>query len=60
MDLDNFTYVIAPEHDELSGENVFSTKGAMHYLTIEEINKHTNYLKDRLQKGKEYFLLILG
>jgi len=60
VNLDNFTYVIAPEHDQLSGENVFSTKGAMHYLTTEEINKHTNYLKDRLQKGKEYFLLILG
>ena len=37
VNLDNFTYVIAPEHDQLSGENVFSTKGAMHYLTKEEI-----------------------
>ena len=52
--------MIAPEHDELTGENVFSTKGAIHYLTKEEINNHTNYLKNRLQSGKEYFLLILG
>ena len=60
VNLDNFNYVIAPEHDGLIGQNVFSTKGAIHYLTKEEINNHTNYLKDRLQTKKEYFLLILG
>ena len=60
VNLKNFSYIIAPEHDELNGENVFLTKGAIHYLTKEEINNHTNYLKDRLQSGKEYFLLILG
>ena len=60
VNLNNFSYVIAPEHDELIGKNVFSTKGAIHYLTTEEINNNTNYLKDRLQNGKEYFLLILG
>ena len=60
VNLNNFSYVIAPEHDELAGENVFSTKGAIHYITKEEINNHTNYLKDRLETVKEYFLLILG
>ena len=60
VNLNNFSYVIAPEHDGLSGNNVYSTKGAMHYLTKEEIDNHTNYLKDKLQSGKEYFLLILG
>ena len=60
VNLNNFNYVIAPEHDGLVGKNVFSTKGAIHYLTKEEINNHTNYLKDRLLTGKEYFLLILG
>ena len=60
VNLKNFNYVIAPEHDELIGENVFSTKGAIHYLTKEEINNHTNYLQDRLLPGKKYFLLILG
>ena len=58
--LDNFSYVIVPEHDGLNGKNVFSTKGAIHYLTKEEIINHTNYLKDRLDTRKEYFLLILG
>jgi len=60
VNLNNFSYVIAPEHDGLTGENVFLTKGAIHYLTKEEINNCTNHLKDRLQSGKEYFLLILG
>ena len=60
VNLDNFSYVIAPEHDGLNGENVFSTKGAMHYLTKEEISNHTNYLKNRLDTEKNIFLLILG
>ena len=60
VNLNNFSYVIAPEHDGLTGKNVYSTKGAMHYLTKEEIDNHANYLKDKLQSGKEYFLLILG
>ena len=60
VNLDNFSYVIAPEHDGLNGKNVFLTKGAIHYLTKEEISNHTNYLKDRLDTKREYFLLILG
>jgi len=60
VNLNNFSYVIAPEHDGLTGKNVYSTKGAMHYLTKEEIDNHTNYLEDKLQSEKEYFLLILG
>ena len=60
INLNNFTHVIAPQHDELIGKNVLSTKGAIHYLTREEIDTHTSYLKDRLENGKEYFLLILG
>ena len=60
INLNNFTHVIAPEHDELIGKNVLSTKGAIHYLTKEEIDTHTSYLKDRLKNEKEYFLLILG
>ena len=60
VDLNNFSYIIAPEHDELSGENVFSTKGAMHYLSRKEIDDNSDYLKNRLDINKEYFSLILG
>ena len=60
VNLNHFDFIVAPEHDELTGGNVFSTKGAIHYLTKEEINNHANYLKDKLQSEKEYFLLVLG
>ena len=60
VNLDNFSYVIAPEHDGLNGENVFSTKGAMHYLSRKEIDDNSDYLKNRLDTNKEYFSLILG
>ena len=52
VNLNNFSYVIAPEHDGLSGLNIFSTKGAMHYLTKKEINDNTEYLKNRLDQNK--------
>ena len=60
VNLNNFSYVIAPEHDELDGGNVFSTKGAMHYLSRKEIEDNSDYLKNRLDTNKEYFSLILG
>jgi mitochondrial fission protein ELM1 len=60
VNLNNFSYVIAPEHDELDGGNVFSTKGAMHYLSRKEIDDNSDYLKNRLDINKEYFSLILG
>jgi uncharacterized protein len=60
VNLNNFSYVVAPEHDELNGRNVFSTKGAMHYLSREEIDDNSDYLKNRLDTNKEYFSLILG
>ena len=60
VNLNNFSYVIAPEHDELDGRNVFSTKGAMHYLSRKEIDDNSDYLKNRLDINKEYFSLILG
>ena len=34
----NFDFIIAPEHDNLSGNNVYSSKGAIHYITESEIN----------------------
>ena len=60
VSLHNFNFVVAPEHDGLSGDNVLQTKGAIHYLTKKEITSHTNYLKSRLESNKDYFLLILG
>ena len=60
VSLDNFDFIIAPEHDGLIGNNVYQTKGAIHYLTNNEIDSHTEYLKNKLDPNKDYFLLILG
>ena len=60
VSLNHFDYVVAPEHDGLSGENVLLSKGAIHYLTQEEINNNRNYLIEKLDKDKSYLLLILG
>ena len=60
VNLDNFSFIIAPEHDGLTGKNIFSTKGAIHYLTKNEIDNNSDYLKNRLDNNKEYFTLILG
>ena len=33
VSLNNFDYIIAPQHDGLMGNNVYQTNGAIHYLT---------------------------
>ena len=60
VSLNNFDYIIAPHHDGLMGNNVYQTNGAIHYLTQNEIDSHSDYLKSRLDLNKDYFLLILG
>ena len=60
VSLNNFDYIIAPQHDGLMGNNVYQTNGAIHYLTNDEIDSHSDYLKSRLDLNKDYFLLILG
>ena len=60
VSLNHFDYVVAPEHDGLSGKNVLLSKGAIHYLTQEEVNNNRNYLIEKLDKDKSYLLLILG
>ena len=60
VSLDNFDVVVAPQHDNLSGNNVISTKGAIHYLSIQEINENKGYLLNKIKPGKEVVSLILG
>ena len=56
----NFDFIIAPEHDGLTGKNVMLSKGSIHYLTKEEIINNREYLSQRLNKEKEYLSLIIG
>ena len=59
--LDNFDFIVAPEHDDIQGQNVIKTKGAIHYLTENEINENKNYLNSFIKKDeREVWALILG
>ena len=60
VSLHNFDYIVAPEHDELQGDNVLKTKGAIHYLKISELNENSSYLKSRIIKEKIVSFIIGG
>ena len=60
VSLDNFDIIVAPDHDSIEGSNVLISKGAIHYLTSDEINKAKGYLEDKIEKQKEVITLILG
>ena len=59
VSLKNFDIIIAPEHDNLTGENVFNSKGAIHYITESEINRAKPYLTNKI-KSQKIVSLILG
>ena len=60
VSFNNFNYIIAPEHDGISGKNVISSKGALHYLTIEEIENSRDYFQNKINSKKDTLALILG
>jgi uncharacterized protein len=60
VSLDNFDFVVAPEHDGLKGINVLTSKGAVHYLTNGELDENENYLKSRISTEKKIVALVLG
>ena len=56
----NFDIIIAPEHDDLKGQNVISSKGAIHYITQLEIERAKNYLIDKIQNANVVSLILGG
>jgi mitochondrial fission protein ELM1 len=60
VSLNNFDYIIAPEHDNLQGKNVLASKGAIHYLTNSELDENENYLKSRIDSKKKIVAFIIG
>ncbi|MDC3162429.1 mitochondrial fission ELM1 family protein [Candidatus Pelagibacter sp.] len=60
--LGNFDLIVVPEHDNLDGDNVLKTKGAIHYLTSEEIENNKEYLFSisRNLKDRNIISLIIG
>ena len=59
VDFKNFDAIVAPEHDNLKGDNIYSSKGAIHYITEVEINEAKQYLVDKI-KSEKIVSLILG
>jgi hypothetical protein len=59
VDFKNFDAIVAPEHDNLKGDNIYSSKGAIHYITEVEINEAKKYLIEKI-KGEKIVSLILG
>ena len=60
VSLDNFDFIVAPEHDGLKGKNVLTTKGAIHYLRNSELSENENYLKSQINKEKLVTLIVGG
>ena len=61
VNFNHFDFIVAPEHDSIRGQNVISTKGAIHYLTDEEIIKNKDYLSSFIKKDQRKICsLILG
>ena len=61
VNLKHFDFIVAPEHDSIKGQNVISTKGAIHYLTENEINESKDYLNSLIKKDERIiWTLIMG
>ena len=56
----NFNAIVAPEHDNLKGDNVYNSKGAIHYITNAEINDAKQYLADKIKSDKIVSLILGG
>ena len=55
----HFDLIVSPEHDGIKGNNVITTKGAIHYLTKKEIMVHSKYLNFNKEK-KQIVAFIIG
>ena len=56
----NFDAIVAPEHDGLKGNNVYNSKGAIHYITESEIINAKPYLIDKIKSDKIVSLILGG
>ena len=56
----NFDAIVAPEHDNLKGDNIYNSKGAIHYITSTEIQNAKQYLFDKVNSEKIVTLILGG
>jgi mitochondrial fission protein ELM1 len=58
VSISNFDLIVCPKHDGLNGNNVIRTTGAIHYLSAQEIEKNSNYLKvNKINKKLVAFII---
>ena len=61
INFDYFDFIVAPEHDGINGSNIINTKGAIHYLTKDEIEENKDYLNSFVRKdNRKIWCLIMG
>ena len=60
VSLNNFDFIVVPEHDGLTGKNVLTSKGAIHYLTNDELKQNESYLKSRVDNQKKIVTFVIG
>ena len=59
VSLDNFDFIVVPEHDGLEGRNVLKSKGAIHYLRDYELEQNKKRTRRTLWVCQGYILLPL-
>ena len=60
VSFEHFDLIVSPEHDNLQGENIINTTGAIHYLNKKEINENSKYLGIEKDKRRELVAFIIG
>ena len=56
----HFDLIVSPEHDNIKGNNVITTRGSIHYLTKKEIAENSKYLRINKEKKKIVAFIIGG
>ena len=60
VSINNFDFIVVPEHDGLTGKNVLTSKGSIHYLTNDELKQNESYLKSRVDSQKKIVTFVIG
>ena len=60
VSLNNFDFIVVPEHDGLEGKNVLKSKGAIHYLRENELKENRSFLKSKINKEKLVAFIVGG
>jgi len=61
VNFSNFDLIVAPEHDQIKGNNVLSTFGALHYIEKKDVDNSGNFFsKYNLYENNKIVTLVLG